>query len=184
MQASVARIKAAREAIWLTEPADIARLRKKKGARGQGASAVLYAAMKLGQLVTFLNHLREVARKGGVDLGTMKAVAAPLLEFYANTYGGFYQMIDTAAVVRQAKTALEEVKTLEEYVTLTGELSLYVGRLDYWVDLLIPWAKFGEVYERLSSLRRGHKCSPTSERDPCIERLRAVSISGGSKSEA
>ena len=149
MQAPVDKIRVAREAIWLNEPADIARLRTRKGARNQGASAVLYAAMKLGQLVTFLNHLRGVARQGGVDLGTMKAVTDPLLEFYANTYGGFYQMTDTAGMVRQAKAALREVKTLEEYAALTGELSLYIGRMDYWVDLLIPWAKFGEVYEQM-----------------------------------
>jgi hypothetical protein len=149
MQAALEKIRAAREAIWLNEPADIARLRTRKGARSQGASAVLYAAMKLGQLVTFLNHLRGVARQGGVDLGTMKAVTDPLLEFYANTYGGFYQMTDTAGMVRQAKAALREVKTLEEYAALTGELSLYIGRMDYWVDLLIPWAKFGEVYEQM-----------------------------------
>lgn len=149
MQASLEKIKAAREAIWLNEPADIGRLRKKKGARGQGASAMLYAAMKLGQLVTFLNHLREVARKGGVDLATMKAIAAPLLEFYAGTYGGFYQMTDTAAVVRRAKAALQGVETLQEYAALTGELSLYIGRMDYWVDLLIPWARFGDVFEQM-----------------------------------
>ncbi len=149
MQAPVDKIRTAREAIWLNEPADIARLRTRKGARNQGASAVLYAAMKLGQLVTFLNHLRGVARQGGVDLGTVKAVTDPLLEFYANTYGGFYQMTDTAGMVRQAKAALLEVKTLEEYAALTGELSLYIGRMDYWVDLLIPWAKFGEVYEQM-----------------------------------
>jgi hypothetical protein len=149
MQAPVDKIRVAREAIWLNEPADIARLRTRKGARNQGASAVLYAAMKLGQLVTFLNHLRGVARQGGVDLGTMKAVTDPLLEFYANTYGGFYQMTDTAAAVHQAKAALREVETLEEYAALTGELSLYIGRMDYWVDLLIPWAKFGEVYEQM-----------------------------------
>ncbi len=142
-------IKTARKAIWLDEPADIARLKKVKGARNQGASAVLYAAMKLGQLVVFLNHLREVARKGGVDLGTMKAIADPMLEFYAATYGGFYQMTDTAAMVRKAKAALSDVKTLDEFVALTGELSLYIGRMDYWVDLLIPWAEFGEVYERI-----------------------------------
>jgi hypothetical protein len=149
MQASLEKIKAAREVIWLNEPADIARLRVKKGARNQGASAVIYAAMKLGQLVVFLNHLRETARCGGVDLTTMKAIVAPLLESYAAQYGGFYQMIDTAAVVRQAKEALQAAKTLEEYVALTGELSLYIGRMDYWVDLLIPWAKFGEVYEQM-----------------------------------
>jgi hypothetical protein len=147
MQDSLGKIKVAREAIWLNEPADIARLRAKKGARNQGASAVLYAAMKLGQLVTFLNHMRGVARKGGVDLGTMRAVTDPLLDFYADTYGGFYRMTDTAEIVRLAKAALQEVKTLDEYVALTGELSLYVGRMDYWVDLLIPWAKFGEAYE-------------------------------------
>ena len=86
MQASLERIRTAREAIWLEEPADIARLRTK--------------------------------------------------------------MTDTADVVRRAKAALPEVKTLEEFVALAGELSLYIGRMDYWVDLLIPWAKFGEVYEQ------------------------------------
>lgn len=45
MQAALARIRAAREAIWLNEPADIARLRTRKGARNQGASAVIYAAI-------------------------------------------------------------------------------------------------------------------------------------------
>ena len=150
MRASVERIKAAREAIWQNEPADIARLRTRKGARNQGASALIYAAMKLGQLVVFLNHLREVARKGGVDLGTMMRITEPLLEFYASQYGGFYQMSDTAAIVRQARTALREAGTLEEYMVLTGELSLYIGRMDYWVDLVIPWAKFGEAYEQVS----------------------------------
>ncbi len=142
-------IKAAREAIWLREPADIARLKARKGARNQGASAVLYAAMKLGQLVTFLNHLREVARKGDVDLVSLKAITDPLLEFYASTYGGFYQMTDTAAIVRKGRAALPDVKSLAEFVALAGELSLYIGRMDYWVDLLIPWAKFGETYERM-----------------------------------
>jgi cucumopine synthase-like protein len=149
MQDSLEKLKVAREAIWLNEPADIVRLRTTKAARNQGASAVLYAAMKLGQLVTFLNHLRGVARKGGVDLGTMKAVTDPLLDFYAGNYCGFYRMTDTAEIVRLAKVALQGVKTLDEYVELTGELSLYVGRMDYWVDLQIPWAKFGEVYERM-----------------------------------
>ena len=56
-------------------------------------------------------------------------------------------MTDTAEVVRWAKEALSEVKTLEDYATLMGELALYVGCVDYWVDLEIPWAKFGRVFE-------------------------------------
>ena len=149
MQTSLERIKAAREAIWLEEPPDLGRLRTRKGARNQGASVVIYAAMKLGQLVVFLNHLRGVARQDGVDLETMRVITDPLLDFYASTYGGFYHMSDTAGVLRHARAGLQEVKTLEEYVALTGELSLYIGRMDYWVDLLIPWAKFGEAFEQM-----------------------------------
>ena len=148
MQASLEKIRAAREAIWLHEPADVGRLRTRKGARNQGASAVLYAAMKLGQLVVFLNHLRGVARQGGVDLKTMQHITEPLLEFYATQYGGFYQLIDTAAIIRQGETALRGVRTLDEYAALVGELSLYIGRMDYWVELEIPWPQFGEVFEQ------------------------------------
>jgi hypothetical protein len=148
MQASLEKIRAAREAIWLHEPADVGRLKTRKGARNQGASAVLYAAMKLGQLVVFLNHLRGVARQGGVDLGSMKRITGPMLEFYAAQYGGFYQLIDTAAIVRQGEIGLRDVRTLDEYMALVGELSLYVGRMDYWVDLEIPWPQFGEVFEQ------------------------------------
>jgi cucumopine synthase-like protein len=144
MQALLERIKAARESIWLSQPADIARLKVRKGARNQGASAVLYAAMKLGPLVTFLNHMRGVAREGGVDLEAMKAITEPLLDFYADTYGGFYRMTDNAEIVCMAKVALPDVKTLAEYAELTGELSSYIGRMDYWVDLLIPWANLAK----------------------------------------
>lgn len=148
------KIIAARQAVWLNEPADLARLRTKKGTRNQGASAVLYATAKLGQLAVFLNHLRQEARQSQVDLDTMKALTASLLEFFAGQYGGFYGLTDTAQIVRLGKDALAEVKTIEEYVKVVGELALYVSRVDYWVDFLIPWAKFGETYEQIAAQRK------------------------------
>jgi len=75
----------------------------------------------------------------------MRTITDSLLEFYANQYGGFYGLTDTAHVVRLGREALAHVQTLDEYVTLVGELALYVSRMDYWVDFLIPWAKFGQV---------------------------------------
>ncbi len=147
------KIIAARQAIWLSEPADIARLRTKKGTRNQGASAVLYATAKLGQLAVFLNHLRQVAKQHKVDLETMRVTTDSLLEFYASQYSGFYGLTDTAQIVRLGKDVLAEVKTLEEYAQLVGELAIYVSRVDYWVDFLIPWAKFGEGYEQIPAQR-------------------------------
>ncbi len=145
---TVAALSAARQAIWENEPADIARLRTRKGTRQQGASAILYATAKLGQLTVFLNHLRGVVLQNPVELETVKVITESLLEFYAAQYGGFYQLTDTAHIVRQAKHALAHVQSAEEYVRLIGELALYVGRVDYWVDYEIPWAQFGECFEQ------------------------------------
>lgn len=148
MKAALERIKAACEAIWWDEPAEVKRLPSIKGARHQGASTVLFAATKLATLITFLNHMRGVARQGSVDLATMKAVTEPYLEFHAGVYGNFYQFADTARVVRQACQALEEAETLEDYAAVIEQLAIYLNRIDYWVDLKIPWAKFGQVFEQ------------------------------------
>jgi hypothetical protein len=148
MKEPLDKIKAAREEIWYEEPHELVRLTGRKATRNQAASTVLYAATKLATLITFLNHVRGVAQGGGVDLATMKAVTVPFLEFHAGVYGNFYQLAGTAEVVRWANDALVEVATLEEYATLMGELAIYLNRVDYWVDLKIPWAMFGRVFEQ------------------------------------
>jgi hypothetical protein len=148
MKDALERIKAAREAIWYEEPEELVDLTGRKATREQAASTVLYASTKLATLITFLNHVRGVAQGGGVDLATMKAVTAPYLEFHAGVYGNFYKLAGTAEVVRWANDALAEVATLEDYATLVGELAIYLNRVDYWVDLKIPWATFGRVFER------------------------------------
>jgi hypothetical protein len=147
MEETLNKIVAAREAIWFEEPAEITRLPEIKAARDQGASTVLFAATKLATLITFLNHMRGVAKGGGVDLETMKAVTEPYLAFHAGVYGNFYKLADTAQVVRWAQEALGDAADLEEYAALVGELAVYLNRVDYWVDLKIPWAAFGDVFE-------------------------------------
>jgi hypothetical protein len=148
MDDTLDRIKAAREAIWFDEPAELKRLAEIKGAWDQGASTVLFAATKLATLITFLNHMRQLAREKDLDLATMKAVTEPYLAFHANVYGNFYQLADTARTVRWAKDALTGVQSLEAYAALIGELAIYLNRVDYWVDLKIPWAAFGRAFEQ------------------------------------
>jgi len=148
MQTALERIRTARQAIWTEEPNEIKRLSSIKGAWDQGASTVLFAATKLATLITFLNHMRSVAKRGGVDLETMKVVTQPYLEFHASVLGNHYQFADTAQVVRWAAEAVSEVNTLEDYATLIGELAIYLNRVDYWVDMKIPWAEFGRAFEQ------------------------------------
>jgi hypothetical protein len=141
------QIRAAREEIWHEEPPEVKQLSSRKAARGQAASTVLYATTKVATLITFLNHMRGVAREGGVDLATMKAVTVPYVRFHAGVIGGFYQLAETARIVRLAKAALGEAGSLDEFADLLGELSIYLNRIDYWIDLHIPWAAFGRAFE-------------------------------------
>ena len=148
MQTALEKIRTARQSIWTEEPKEITRLPSIKGAWDQGASTVLFAATKLATLITFLNHMRGVARGREVNLETMKKVTQPYLEFHASVLGNHYQFADTAQVVRWAAEAVPDVNSLEDYATLIGELAVYLNRVDYWVDLKIPWAEFGRVFEQ------------------------------------
>jgi hypothetical protein len=78
----------------------------------------------------------------------MIQVTKPYLEFHASVFGNHYQFADTAQVVRWAAEAMPEVNTLEDYATLIGEVAIYLNRVDYWVDLQIPWAEFGRTFEQ------------------------------------
>ena len=148
MPDTLQKIRAARRAIWTEEPPEVKRLPGIKGAWNQGASTVLFAATKLATLITFLNHMRGMARQGDVGLETMKVVTAPYLEFHAAVFGNHYQFTEAAQVIRWAKEDLLGVQSLAEYATILEELAIYLNRLDYWVDLKIPWARFGQVFEQ------------------------------------
>jgi hypothetical protein len=147
MGEALKKTKTAHQEIWTEEPNEIKRLTSIKGAWDQGASTVLFAATKLATLITFLNHMRGIAQRGEVDLETMKKVTEPYLGFHASVYGNHYQFADTAQVVRWAAEGVSKVDTLADYATLVGELAIYLNRIDYWVDMKIPWAKFGRVFE-------------------------------------
>ncbi len=49
------------------------------------------------------------------------------------------------------EAAARVCRIIEDVLPLIGELSLCIGRMDHWVDHLIPWAKIGEVYGRLGA---------------------------------
>jgi hypothetical protein len=155
METTLNKIRAAREAIWSTEPEEVTRLAHIKATRNQAASTVLYATTKLTTLITFLNHMRGVAKGGGVDLDTMVAVTAPYLDFHAGVFGNFYKLADTAQMVRWASQALPEASSLSEYAALLEELAICLNRIDYWIDLKIPWAAFGRTFEQELSVGAG-----------------------------
>jgi hypothetical protein len=148
MEDTLNKIRMAREAIWSAEPDEVARLVHIKATGNQAASTVLYATTKLATLITFLNHMRGMAQNGGVDLETMVAVTVPYLEFHAGVFGNFYKLASTAQVVRWASEALPQVQSLEDYAALLEELAIYLNRIDYWIDLHIPWATFGRTFEQ------------------------------------
>jgi hypothetical protein len=143
----------ARQSVWLEEPAEFRSLRTKKGARNQGATTLIRATRRLAELSTTMHRFRAAARQGGVDLQTLKLLTASTLEFYADYFGGeYYGMQQFPQALREAKAALPEVETLEEYGKLVSELTVYTSRMDLWIfDVMIPWSEFGKVWDRVAA---------------------------------
>lgn len=146
-------VAAARQAIWLEQPAELSSLWTKKGARNQGATTLIRATRRLAELSTTLHRLRAAAKQGGLDLATLRTFTASFLGFYADYFGGeYYTMERFSQILRRAKEGVSDVETLEEYLELATELTLYTSRMDLWVfDVMIPWSEFGKTFDQIAA---------------------------------
>ena len=146
-------VAAARQAIWLEQPAELSSIWTKKGARNQGATTLIRATRRLAELSTTLHRLRAGAKQGGLDLATLKAFTASLLGFYSDYFGGeYYKLEGFSQILRHAKEGVLHVETLGEYLELTSELTLYTSRMDLWVfDVMIPWPELGKTFDEVAA---------------------------------
>lgn len=141
----------ARKSIWLTKPDEVERVRGRKGARGQNFSIMVYAEGDTRGVIDFLHSVRTTVKEENIDLKTMIAIAVNHLEFQANRFERYYDMVDLPGLMKKTSTGLKEVKDKEEYLRLIEAFMLYIGKINYWLDLEIPWSELAERYESVKA---------------------------------
>jgi len=139
-------VRESRKRIWNTEPHEVKKLLKIRS-YGQNCMVVLYAESETRQLVDFLYCLKVATKREKVELESIKEITKVLLEFYASKFNGWYQMSDTANLFKEIISAIDEITDKVNFNMLLEELLLYVGRLNFWIEVKIPWYAIIGIYE-------------------------------------
>lgn len=136
-----------RQAIWMDRPNDINLLKLRIGAHEQNLSIIIYAATDTAALVDYLASIRNTIINKKVDLETLANAVRISIEFWGSRYKRYFSMEVAPTLMAEAAQACKELKTIEELNTLVEAVKTYVCRLNYWIDLEIPWDYLTSVYE-------------------------------------
>ena len=139
-------IKKEREKIWLSRPEDIRTLKRRLGAAKQNLTTLIYADNDTQSMEKYLYHLRQASKLDGMDLDTLRMLAIKQLEFDHRRADIYYQLNNFAKVLLQAIEALKGIRSVEDYRRLVEELIFYIGKLNFWIDLEIPWNKLSLIF--------------------------------------
>jgi len=144
---TIIEIKNEREKIWVDKPEDIKFLRQKKGTKNQNFTIVMYANSDTQAMVKYLFNLLEVSKQNKLDINTIKQITIQFLTFDCRKMKIYYDLINTSLLIDKTIEALKIIKNLEEYKMLIKEFLLFLGKINYWIDLEIPWRDLADSFE-------------------------------------
>jgi hypothetical protein len=144
------RVKEMRSAIWEKEPKEVGKaLVEAEGTFGTTFFPAMYAVEWSRNMHMMLVDLRKVALDEASDVGTVRLFATACLQgpmLSSLTYAG---MDETRKQLENVGAEISGVKTRRELVAVVSELTLYVGRLNYWLDQGMPWYELVMLYEKM-----------------------------------
>ncbi len=76
----------------------------------------------------------------------MKKATLLMLGFDQRQASVYYRLDGTTKLLKGAIAALKKVRTRKGYQPLVSELLLYLGRLNCWIDLEIPWSRLAKAF--------------------------------------
>ena len=150
--AAVARLQTGLEAIWESEPSDVSQLRQFRRPPFGNTPCVLYANFDLFWGVENLHVCRNLVNGGRLTGPLAGHVAASFVRQVRSrvAHWGFPRACD---VLDDAASSLESARSRQQVLALVEGTLLYVGRLQSWVDAIVPWADLDDSVRLLPSPR-------------------------------
>jgi hypothetical protein len=136
-------IQNARKAIWEKVPEEIHRIKKRKGLM-QPAGSIVYAESETRKLQEILWVFKNLLKEKQITIDNLKNSLRALLEHFSIRIGGWCGLTDTSTLLKNASELISRLDTSEELNNILDELMLYSGRVNMWIDLLIPWNDLNE----------------------------------------
>jgi hypothetical protein len=135
-------------AMWMEMPAEVDGLHRRRGTKGYRWPVIMCAEENTRAFADDVSVLRKAGDDPSLDLRTLKQLARLFIEAQLGILRNWYGMEDTVQLIEGTLDALDATETREDYVAYTHELGVYVGRLHWWVDTLIPWDDMSAMYEK------------------------------------
>jgi hypothetical protein len=129
--------------IWETIPEEILQLKKLKGImRPAGPLFYAEAESRTFHEWLYMTYQNSIEKQWGADL--TRSILLPQLSALRSKMAGFYSLKRTARTLSAFEEALRDSRSMERVVTLCEHLAHFVGRINMWIDTLIPWNDVNE----------------------------------------
>ena len=137
--------------IWTEMPAEVAGLLSRRGTKGYEWPVVICAEENTRAFADDVSVLRKAGQDASLDLTTVKTVARLFIEAQLGVLLNWYGLKESVQLIEGTLSTLDIIESREEYMAYIHELCVYVGRLHWWVDTLIPWDDMSALYAQLRS---------------------------------
>jgi len=143
----VEKVRNKREEIWVDEPQEVKdAFLTAKGSGDSSFFPCLYGDFEARACHHALYTLRQTLRSGDVDFKTIKLMTKNSLINYL-PYLNWPKLHDSENFFKEVTEELNAIESTDEFIQLLEELTLYVGRLNFWIDQSMPWYELVQAYE-------------------------------------
>jgi 3-oxoacyl-[acyl-carrier protein] reductase len=150
------RLRAARKAVWEKEPEEITNLLDaSKGYTDTWDSVffpTLYSWLETVSSRNVLHVIRKTLIEEDLDLETVRRVLRDILAMYI-PFLKWANLPDTTDLFGEASVAVSELSSKEQLIDFLEELVLYLGRLNYRIEPLMPWPELIQAFNAATSQR-------------------------------
>jgi hypothetical protein len=129
-------------------PEDVKSLRTRTGAFGYHAAPTILAMEESRAVADELWYLRELCKKDSVELKCLQEITKVIFELRSLRFENWYRMKFTAKLLRDSSKALAETANKIECKDLLEQLMLYTGRLNIWIETMVPWDAISKAFEK------------------------------------
>jgi hypothetical protein len=129
-------------------PGDIKALLARTGTKGFHWPVIICAEENTRAFADALATLVIVANQEDVEFASLKRVVLTFFSTNLAVMKNWYALTDCALTVEAVEPAVQRAESRSALTRLLGELTIYIGRVHWWADTLVPWDEMSKYYEQ------------------------------------
>lgn len=134
--------------MWTSPPRDVERALSRTGHNDYHFSPTFMIAEELRVLADEFWFIREAIRGKNLDAATAGKLINALLTPRVKRLESWYLMRDAPQVFAEASELCLQTKSLQDLQAMLEAIVVYIGRLQWWFDLAIPWDDLSGLFEQ------------------------------------